>query len=386
MVARVGLYDVGMVGEAFSYVVPLELQQSIQVGLQVVVPVGEKEKIGIVLELLTENEDQLKPVIKVLYPEETPLLNVQQGLLVLWMAWYYRSPLHKVLRIFIPEKIWNHTYHPEILWEYTPLITSTEVPTRSKKLKKVIELLEAREDLRIHSKEFPERFLREIIEKGFVSREYCKLAPVRPSIVSPEDVSPMRPMTSEQRHIAAQLREDSDLHTFLLFGVTGSGKTHIYLDIAMRMRSQGKQTLLLVPEIALTPQLISYFLDTFGESISVFHSHLSQGEKHQEWLRVKRKESMLVIGSRSAIFAPLEALGAIIIDEEHEWTYKNEQNPRYHTRNVAEKMIQLTPQALLVLGSATPSVETMYRALQKDIGLLTLDKRIFEQSHDDMES
>lgn len=378
MIAQVAFYDVGMVGEAFSYAVPEELTGALSVGMQVLAPVGNAEKVGIILRLMEdEHHDTLKNIISIHPNAEAPLLTEEQGILVLWIAWYYRSPLHRVLRLCIPEKIWNGTFSPNISWKYKVNIAYEDISLRAKKMRKLVELIEAGEDPSNFSKEFPERFLRDAVEKEFISRTYEKLMPIRS--YEGRKVEQDR-LTVEQQQVTDILLKDTQEKIFLLFGLTGSGKTHIYLHVALEMQSQGKQTLLLVPEIALTPQLIHYFTDAFGDRISVFHSHLSAGEKHQEWLRVKRGESMMIIGSRSAIFAPIKNLGAIVIDEEHEWTYKNEQNPRYHAKKIAEELVGLTEKAKLICGSATPSIESMYRAMKKEIMLLTLDKRIFEQT------
>ncbi|MFN7160519.1 MAG: DEAD/DEAH box helicase family protein [Candidatus Gracilibacteria bacterium] len=380
MVARVAFYDVGMIGEAFSYAVPDDLVSTLQVGFQVYAPVGNKDKLGIVLQLMDEEEiHALKHISSIHAHSEAPLLTSRQGMLVLWIAWYYRSPLHRVLRLFIPEKIWIDNYTPNIQWKYSTLVSSDEISARSKKLKKLVEVIEAGENPKDFSKEFPERFLKEAIEKEIIKRTYLRLDPVREA--KDQAAAVKKHLTSEQQEIVDTVYKETKRNIFLLFGITGSGKTHIYLELALKMQREDKQTLLLVPEIALTPQLIHYFTEAFGEKISIFHSHLSMGEKQQEWLRVKRKESTLIIGSRSGIFAPLIDLGVIIVDEEHEWTYKNEQNPRYHARRIAEAYIQLQEGTLLILGSATPSIETMYRAMEKEIVLLSLDKKIFDQTH-----
>jgi primosomal protein N' (replication factor Y) (superfamily II helicase) len=161
---------------------------------------------------------------------------------------------------------------------------------------------------------------------------------------------------------------------FLLHGVTGSGKTEIYVRLAKRYVLQEKQALILVPEIALTPQLIEYFEKHFPERISVIHSSLTEKKRTQSWLDIFHGRSKIIIGSRSALFAPFKDLGLIVMDEEHEWTYKQEQTPRYHARDVATKMAELTG-ATFLMGSATPSIESYYKALQNDYTLLELHER-----------
>jgi len=148
---------------------------------------------------------------------------------------------------------------------------------------------------------------------------------------------------------------------FLLHGITSSGKTEIYLRAIIEAVKIGKQAILLVPEIALTPQLTQYFASIFGSNLAVVHSKLAEGERITEWQRIRRKEALVIIGSRSAIFAPCENPGLIVVDEEHEWYYKSDQKPRYHAKKVAEEIALLTG-AILIYGSATPDLESYYRA------------------------
>lgn len=163
--------------------------------------------------------------------------------------------------------------------------------------------------------------------------------------------------------------------SYLIHGITGSGKTEIYLQLIERVVKKGEQGIVLVPEISLTPQTVARFMGRFGERIAVLHSGLSDGEKYDEWRRIENNEIDIVIGARSAIFAPLRNLGIIIIDEEHEYTYKSEQSPRYHAVDVANYRRQ-SEGAVLVLGSATPSIENYYKALNKELKLISLTKRV----------
>lgn len=174
-----------------------------------------------------------------------------------------------------------------------------------------------------------------------------------------------------------QLAKGSVLPTvFLLHGVTGSGKTEIYLQALAEVTKLGKRGIVLVPEIALTPQTIERFASRFPHKVAVLHSKLSLGEQFDEWQRIRNGEVDVVIGSRSAIFAPQPDLGLIVIDEEHEWTYKqSDKSPRYHTRDVAIKLADLTG-AVVILGSATPDVETFYHAQRGDYHLLQLPERV----------
>lgn len=181
-------------------------------------------------------------------------------------------------------------------------------------------------------------------------------------------------LTIEQENI---IREyiNSDDKMFLLKGVTGSGKTEVYMKLVERVLLEGKSTIILVPEIALTPQMIERFKGRFGVNVALFHSKLSDGERFDEWFRVKEGKSKVIVGARSAIFLPAKNLGLIIIDEEHENTYKSEQNPKYQTKEVAEYLSELKG-CKVILGSATPSIETYYRALTGEMKLLELNSRV----------
>lgn len=181
-------------------------------------------------------------------------------------------------------------------------------------------------------------------------------------------------LTIEQENI---IREyiNSDDKMFLLKGVTGSGKTEVYMKLVERVLLEGKSAIILVPEIALTPQMIERFKGRFGVNVALFHSKLSDGERFDEWFRVKDGKAKVIVGARSAIFLPAKNLGLIIIDEEHENTYKSEQNPKYQTKEVAEYLSELKG-CKVILGSATPSIETYYRALTGEMKLLELNSRV----------
>lgn len=195
-------------------------------------------------------------------------------------------------------------------------------------------------------------------------------------------------LNPEQEHAfttIADAMEDGFFSEFLIFGVTGSGKTEIYLQLIEKAMQEGKTSLVLVPEISLTPQTIERFIARFGEEkIAVLHSKLSTGERYDSWKKIHKGEARIVIGARSAVFAPMQNLGIIIIDEEQDASYKSEMTPRYHTREVARYIAQ-KEEIPLVLGSATPSLETYKRAEEGDIGLLTLHKRANQQSLPEVE-
>ena len=161
----------------------------------------------------------------------------------------------------------------------------------------------------------------------------------------------------------------------LLFGITGSGKTEIYLHLAEKYINEGRQCILIVPEISLTPQMVEYFERIFGKNVAILHSRLTEKQKSMEWMRIFLNETPIIIGPRSALFAPVKNLGLIILDEEHEFSYKQEQTPRYNTVDIIKKIHELT-KVKVVMGSATPSISSYYDALKQTIELVELDERI----------
>jgi primosomal protein N' (replication factor Y) (superfamily II helicase) len=190
-----------------------------------------------------------------------------------------------------------------------------------------------------------------------------------------------RELTPEQRAAFDQLAALVDaggFRTALLHGVTGSGKTEIYLRLSQEVQRRGRQVLLMVPEIALTPSITALFRGAFGNRVAIQHSALSDGERHDQWHRIRRGDVDLVIGTRSAVFAPLTRLGLIIVDEEHDTSYKQEETPRYHGRDVA--IVRATHEgALVVLGSATPSMETYQNAASGKYAQATMERRILDR-------
>ena len=189
-----------------------------------------------------------------------------------------------------------------------------------------------------------------------------------------------RPLTDEQAAAVAALsgRVSAGFHVALVHGVTGSGKTEVYLRVADLVLQAGRQVLLLVPEIALTPSVASFFRDVFGDRVAIQHSALSIGERHDQWHRIRRGDVDVVVGTRSAVFAPLPRLGLVVVDEEHDTSYKQEEAPRYHGRDVA--IVRASREgALVLLGSATPSLESYHHAVSGKYQLVTLARRVLDR-------
>ncbi|MDP4082983.1 MAG: primosomal protein N' [Bacillota bacterium] len=208
----------------------------------------------------------------------------------------------------------------------------------------------------------------EVYRNPFENKEFKETKPFPLTDAQNKAITPILNSIEERRH-----------EVFLLYGVTGSGKTEVYLQSIQEVLKEGREAIVLVPEIALTPQMVNRFKGRFGERVAVMHSGLSAGEKYDEWRKIQRKEVSVVVGARSAIFAPFENLGIIIIDEEHETTYKQEEMPRYHARDVAIERAK-NANCPVVLGSATPSLESYARAQKGVYHVLPLPNRMNNQS------
>lgn len=220
-----------------------------------------------------------------------------------------------------------------------------------------------------------------LIKKGYLEEFEQEVYRDPLAGINYERTEPLQ-LTPKQQGIIKPIRESLDhrVHqTFLLHGVTGSGKTEVYLQAIDRSLKQEREAIVLVPEISLTPQMVQRFKGRFGSKVAVLHSGLSMGEKYDEWRKIQRKEVQVVVGARSAIFAPFTNVGIIIIDEEHETTYKQEENPRYHARDVAIFRGKFH-QSPVILGSATPSLESYARAKKNVYQLLPLTERVHSRS------
>lgn len=229
--------------------------------------------------------------------------------------------------------------------------------------------------------------LRALIGKNIISEKESQIYR-DPYASSSITKTPPLPLTDIQKTAIQPILtsiENKERGTFLLHGVTGSGKTEIYLQSIDEVLKQGKEAIVLVPEISLTPQMVTRFKERFGADVAVMHSGLSAGEKYDEWLKINRKEVKVVVGARSAIFAPFNNLGMIIIDEEHESSYKQEENPRYHAREVAEWRSHYH-QCPLILGSATPSLESYARSVKGVYQLCELTERVHSQAMPSVET
>ncbi|MFY9534386.1 primosomal protein N' [Clostridium sp.] len=363
----------------FTYKVPLDMEEKVKVGQIVKVPFGVRSKPveGFILDLKAEEEMKvsfkMKNILSV--ENEEPVITEDDLKLINFLREEYLCKYIDAIRLLIPvgilkgaksksrnvivfindnlEKIKNKDGYIEIIdfikrntGKYTKTELSKEHGFSIYKLNKLMEhgLIKSEEEIVFR----------------YNTREYNK------------DVQ--KNLTVEQSMAIKEI-EESEENLILLKGVTGSGKTEVYMRIVEKTLEEGKSAIVLVPEIALTPQMIERFKGRFGSNVALFHSKLSDGERFDEWYRVKEGKASLIIGARSAIFLPAKNLGLIIIDEEHENTYKSDQNPKYQTKEVAEYIAKLKG-CKVILGSATPTIESYYRAISGEMKLVELNHRV----------
>ena len=426
----------------YSYVVPKEFSTMLEIGMRVHVPFGKANRLiqGIVVGLVEERTIGLKEIVEVL--DFTPVLNEEQlwlaeelrksvfaykiSILKAMLPGFLNSSYDKILHaqpaltkedrmlIFgnvdqrhfssldktLQAKVMRLTRQGAIQLEYQATdqkhiktekwyrvhherLGQLDIPNRAKKKQALRSLLQNQTSLQ-RLADLKETFSREVIHY-FIEQDVLQVIEkeVSRSETYFENVSATSALVlNEEQKVAVQAITQQIGHTgnpFLLEGVTGSGKTEVYLQVIQEALSRGKTAIMLVPEISLTPQVTNRFISRFGKKVAILHSGLSNGEKYDEWRKVERGEAQVVVGARSAIFAPLKNIGAIIVDEEHEASYKQDSNPRYHARDVALLRAKYN-QAVLVLGSATPSLESRARAGKGVYHFLQLTKRANPQA------
>ena len=346
------------------------------VGSRVRAPFGGKTVPGFVMRL-KETSDYPKEKLKRVLPcaDELPALNAECLRLAEKLAERYRVPKALTLRLFLPSEMRTGKVR-ELLRSYAIL----RVPVAEMKLVKTAKnQIGAAEYLEQNGKTecaylnnlFPGG-VAALEKKGYVT--ITKEQILRDPYKNVSAVQVERTLTADQMRAVETVRTD-ERTVQLIHGVTGSGKTEIYLTLIAECLRQGKSSIFLVPEISLTPQMLSQLRARFGKNAAILHSGLSAGERFDEWWRLRTGEAKIAIGARSAIFAPLENLGVIIIDEEHDSSYSSESAPRYNTFDVALLRAKRNG-CKLVLGSATPSVETYKRAKEGEFSLIRLEKRI----------
>lgn len=362
----------------FDYGVPNNLD--VVVGMRVLVPFGyrKQNEIGYIVKLKESSPYKCKDIIKadeIVFDEEK--LEIAK-----WMSKKYFCNLSDAIKLLVPPGTTNDVDAVKAKTEkWVSIIQGADLALiKNEKQKRAVDFL-------LDNIEAP---IYEIMEYVDVSVNVLKTLEKNKIIEFKENRIYRDPFKSKniKKTLPYELNDEQkralesiDIEKskeYLLYGVTGSGKTEIYLQLIDKVIKNGKTAIVLVPEISLTPQITDRFLSRFGNIVAILHSRLSKGERYDEWQKIKSGKSKIVIGARSAIFAPIKNLGVIIIDEEHDSSYKSETIPKYDVRDVAKKMSELY-NVPLVLGSATPDVRTYYKALNGDIELLELKNRISTQ-------
>jgi primosomal protein N' (replication factor Y) len=376
-----------------DYSVPETLAERIGIGSRVRVPFRDKSALATVLATLEHSDAKgIRPIEALV--GEAPAISESLLELAKWMSTYYCCPLETVMRSLLPQVI----RRAEVGWKkrlfVQPLtkIDGDKIDNLRKRAPRQAELLEAIAKLEkpmpaaqlLRKTSFDNQTLRALAKRGLI--ELREEAVARDPHADEEFIATTNLEVNAEQALALNKITDAlaapeTAKPILLHGVTGSGKTEIYLQAIRIAIECGKSAIVLVPEISLTPQTVERFKSRFAgahEVVAVLHSHLSEGERHDEWHKIHSGRARIVIGARSAVFAPLKELGLIIVDEEHETTYKQEEAPRYHARDVAVVRAKIEKCAV-VLGSATPSLESYYNATTGKYELLALTQRVDHQ-------
>lgn len=378
----------------FTYSVPAVMQHRSVVGQRVVVPFGRRKYYtGIIARIHDEMHSSF--TIKEIhsFPDDKPVVTPQQLKLWEWVSYYYICPLGDVFKAALPtlmkpEDLTNRYQPKEVLFYRLnkEIEASTEDNALRRAKKQAALLATIRSMLSTSKREMISRqelsmlpgynpaLMKGLVEKGFVTVQTLQ----RSRLI--DDMIPLRepyPLSEAQQKAMEQLTELlAQKETILLHGVTSAGKTEIYIHLIDKVLKEGKQTLFLLPEIALTTQLTQRMKDVFGNKLGIYHSGIGDNERTEIWQKMlSEKPYGVIIGARSSLFLPYRELGLVIVDEEHETSYKQQDpSPRYHARSTAIMLAQLTG-AKTILGSATPSVESYYNSCTGKYGLVTLTER-----------
>ncbi len=379
--------------KAFDYAVPEALAGAVQIGSRVSVPVRSRTALATVVELLEESSARgVRDIDGVIGTK--PVVNADLIRLAAWIADYYCCPVEAAMRAVLPQVIAKAEvgYKTQLFAKLARPLTAEEIGTLRKKAPQqaaVADLLAQSEKPVLvtelmHTCDTTRQTIAALEKRGIISiaNESVLRDPHQAETFLP---APELVLNAEQAaafaRIEAAIHEPANAKPLLLHGVTGSGKTELYLQAMRIALAAGKTAIMLVPEIALTPQTVERFKSRFAAEqtrVAVLHSHLSQGERHDEWHKINDGQARIVIGARSAVFAPLKNVGLIVVDEEHENSYKQEDAPRYHGRDVAVLRARFAPCAI-VLGSATPSLESYHNATTGKYELICLTQRVDDQ-------
>jgi primosomal protein N' (replication factor Y) len=373
-----------------DYLVPETLVERVDVGSRLRVPFRDKSALATVVALLDQSDASgIRPIEAVV--GDAPILSPQLLELGKWMSTYYCCPIETVMRSLLPQVVRRAEvgWKKQLFVHRTRKIDSEEIEQLRRRAPRQAELLAAiaQLDASVPAAELLRKVamdnqtLRALVKRGFAElrEEAVERDPhSEEQFIATVNLELNAEQVAALAQIAKAVESPENAQPILLHGVTGSGKTEIYLQAIATAVTNGRSAIVLVPEIALTPQTVERFKGRFAsvpDAVAVLHSHLSEGERHDEWHKIHSGRARIVIGARSAVFAPLKSLGLIIVDEEHETTYKQEEAPRYHARDVAVVRAKMEKCAV-VLGSATPSLESYHNAIAGKYKLAALTQRV----------
>ena len=362
--------DAKAIDREFEYKIPDDLD--VTLGERVLVPFGNRTLQGFVVDIKdtsTFDESKLKAILSTV--DGFAVIKKEMLELMKYMATKLHLKLASILRLFLPSEMRTGKVK-ELLVRYVELNDNFEMPSKNaKKQLEIIAYLKENGKAKFSdiSNEFGYQALSALNKKNVVKVSFEEQ---KRNIDYDKITDNKRILTPLQQRAVDTISENK---TYLLHGVTGSGKTEVYMNLIERELKKGKTALMLVPEISLTPQVLANFKARFGEAVALIHSGLSAGERFDEWRRIFFGEARVVVGARSAIFTPIENLGIIIIDEEHEQSYISESNPRYDTHEIALFRRQYND-CILVFGSATPSIESYSKALDGEYQLVEMPVRV----------
>jgi len=358
----------------FDYLAPDHDMSGLQPGMRVLVPFGRRRLIGVIMKVASHSTleaHKLKHAIKVL--DSDPLLPTEILTLAEWTSTYYQHPIGEVVAACLPKRLRSEAELPSTLITYYQIKPNSDLTqlTRAPRQLALAELLQNSPlgvtQAEILQADFTSSCLKALIEKNLIIAEQ-HAPPSNNETEAPHE------LTDEQQQALTEITNADSFRVFLLQGITGSGKTEVYLQAIDRVLNNNKQVLILIPEIALTPQTVDRFQKRFSCIVSVLHSRLNETERATAWLQAQRGEAGIIIGTRSAIFTPIPKLGMIVVDEEHDTSYKQQSSCRYSARDLAivrAKQHNIT----VVLGSATPSFESLHNASLDRYKKLMLHRR-----------
>ena len=370
--------------QTFTYRLTPEQSADAEVGARLIVPLGRNLVTGYILDLRSELPAELTDVeIKDAQTlvDSTPVCTPEILQLARWVAEYYACPLGEVIRAALPPGVSKATaaVKPK-LRRFVRLLRADEQKLTDAQ-RRVISALESNGPMQLQSliqtASVSASTISSLAKKSLVEtyEEAIRRDPLSEDLGLSSEV---HTLTAAQASVLEQIEQQMNSESysaFLLHGVTGSGKTEIYMRAMDKALKRGRSAMMLVPEIALTPVFSRRLRSRFGDQVAIFHSSLQKGERFDEWTRVRNGDARVVIGTRSAVFAPVKNLGLIVVDEEHESSYRQQESPYYNARDVAIVRAQ-KESATVVLGSATPSLESFHNARKGKYQLLTLPERI----------